>query len=247
MNKAVYFTAGILRLTLERPRDLRHVLGVANWALSEILDPLADTRCFERVTLDQLDPASHRWSFQSFPGVGASISLAEAAALAVLVRKSNAKRVFEFGTYKGVSTTQLALNLPPGGMVFTLDLPEDHPAYCLEISKPEEREIAGEKGKGILIPDDLLQKVTFLKSDSATFDTTPYRSSIDLVFVDGAHSFDYVKNDTEKALEMLKPGGIVAWHDCTPTHRDVVRYLQSLPAKPQLVAGTAIAFYVKKS
>jgi predicted O-methyltransferase YrrM len=156
-----------------------------------------------------------------------------------------AKRIFEFGTYKGVSTTQLALSLPDDGMVYTLDLPEAHPAYNLAIPKAEERQIAAETGKGILIPQELRHKVIFLRSDSATFDTSPYLGSMDLVFVDGAHSYEYVKNDTEKGLEMLRPGGIIVWHDCTLNHPEVVGYLKSFSPIPTLVRGTALAF-VKK-
>jgi predicted O-methyltransferase YrrM len=130
-------------------------------------------------------------------------------------------------------------------MVFTLDLPEDHPAYSLAIPKVAEQQIAAEKGKGILIPHDLGGKVTFLRGDSAKFDTTPYRESMDLIFVDGAHSYEYVKNDTVKGLEMLRSGGIIVWHDCTPSHPDVVHYLRSLPHMPTVVHGTTIAFLIK--
>jgi predicted O-methyltransferase YrrM len=169
----------------------------------------------------------------------------EGATLAALIQKVGAKRIFEFGTYKGVSTTQLALNLPNDGMIYTLDLPEDHPAYMLSIPKAEERQIAAETGKGVLIPQELRDKVTFLRSDSASFDTTPYLNSMDLVFVDGAHSYEYVKNDTEKGWEMLRSGGIIAWHDCNPSHPEVVTYLKSRNPIPTLVRGTALAF-VKK-
>jgi hypothetical protein len=70
---------------------------------------------------------------------------------------------------------------------------------------------------------------------------------MDLIFVDGAHSYEYVKNDTVKGLEMLRPGGIIAWHDCTPSHPSVVRYLSMLPHMPTIVHGTTIAFLVKAS
>ena len=50
-------------------------------------------------------------------------------------------------------------------------------------------------------------------SDSAKFDPTPYESKMDLVFVDGAHSADYVRNDSEKGWRMLRPGGVLVWHD----------------------------------
>jgi predicted O-methyltransferase YrrM len=130
-------------------------------------------------------------------------------------------------------------------MVYTLDLPEDHPSYTLAIPKAEERQIAAETGKGILIPQELRHKVTFLKSDSAKFDTTPYLGSMDLVFVDGAHSYEYVKNDTEKGWEMLRPGGIMAWHDCTSSHPEVVSYLKTYTPIPKMVRGTTLAFIRK--
>ncbi len=56
--------------------------------------------------------------------------------------------------------------------------------------------------------------ITQLWGDSATFDFSPYYNSMDFVFIDGAHSEHYVKNDTEKALQLIKKsGGIIVWHD----------------------------------
>ena len=245
MNKTLKFFTRITKIAKNNPADLRVVFGTANSVAEAIESPSADIRVFPSIDYADITGASSRFVMQTFPGVGASISILEGAALAAFVQRVGAKRIFEFGTYKGVSTTQLALNLRDDGMVYTLDLPEDHPAYTLAIPKAEERQIAAETGKGILIPQELSHKVTFLRSDSAKFDTTPYLNSMDLVFVDGAHSYEYVKNDTEKGLEMLRPGGIIAWHDCTPSHPDVVKYLKTLNLLPTLVKSTALAFLNK--
>lgn len=246
ISKAFQLGARLLSIGSRTPRDLQHILGIANWAAGEIADPAADTRMIPHVDVLDICPGTNRWVLQSFPSVGASVSPLECAALAALSNLVQAKRVFEFGTYKGVSTTQLALNLGEGGMVFTLDLPENHPAYSLPIPRPEEREIAEEGKKGILIPNDLRNRVTFLQSDSATFDETPYLDSMDLVFVDGAHSYEYVRNDTLKGWRMLRPGGVLAWHDVVPSHPDVVRYVKECGYGPTLVGGTALA-YARKS
>jgi tRNA A58 N-methylase Trm61 len=246
IDKLLQFSGRLVKIGSCNPRDIQHVLGIANWAAGEIADPVADVRAIPQVNVLDICPGTQRWTLQSFPSVGASVSPMECAALAALSRLVGAKRVFEFGTYKGVSTTQLALNVGDGGMIFTLDLPEDHPAYTLPIPKPEERQIAAEGGKGILIPRDLLDRVTFLRSDSAVFDESPYFGSIDLVFVDGAHSYEYVKNDTEKGWRMLRSGGVLAWHDCNAQHRDVVRYIKECGFDVKLVAGTALAFAIKK-
>jgi tRNA A58 N-methylase Trm61 len=245
IDKLLQFARRISSLALHNPRDVQHVLGIANWAAGEIADPVADVRNIPSVNVLDICPGTQRWALQSFPSVGASVSPMECAVLASLSHLVKARRVFEFGTYKGVSTTQLALNIGEDGMVFTLDLPEDHPAYSLPIPKPEERQIAAEGGKGILIPRDLLNRVTFLRSDSASFDETAYLGTIDLVFVDGAHSYEYVKNDTEKGWRMLRSGGVLAWHDCNAQHRDVVRYIKKCGFDTKLVSGTAIAYAIK--
>jgi len=228
------------------PRDLRHVFGVANATAAALQDRAADVREFSGVGLEEIASGT-RFTFQLFHGAQSSITLLEAGALAALMARAQARRVFEFGTYKGVSTTQLALNLPPGGKVFTLDLPDELKVGALRVDKQVEIQIAAESGKGSLIPEDLRSKVTFLQADSASFDTAPYRASMDLVFVDGAHSYDYVRNDTAKALELLRPGGVIAWHDCAPNHKDVVRALKDSGLPIHLVHGTALAFAFKHS
>lgn len=246
LTKIGTFARRLAQIAAHDPKDLQHIFGMANYAAGEILDPEADVRPVEAVDVLTLTTQSARWKLQTFPGIGASISPLECAALASLCHSVNAKRVFEFGTYMGVSTTQLALNIPDDGQVFTLDLPEDHPAYSLPIPKMEEQQIASEKNKGILVPEDIRGKVSFLRSDSATFDETPYLESIDLVFVDGAHSYEYVKNDSEKGLRMLRKGGVVAWHDFVPNHRDVVRYVRNCGLNVKRVSGTALAFAYKR-
>ncbi len=246
MLNSISFIYRLAKIAIHNPRDLRHVFDTANAVAHEISDPEADIRSIPAVSISNIPGGGGgRFAFQTFPGVKASITLQEAAALAALCRSVNAKRIFEFGTYKGVSTTQFALNLPEDGIVFTLDLPEGHPAYSLAITKEGERVIAAEGGKGVLVPADCRSKVTFLKCDSAVFDTSPYLNSMDLVFVDGAHSYDYVKNDTGKGLEMLRDNGVIAWHDCIPSHPDVVAFVKKCGRRVHRVLGTSLAFAIQ--
>jgi predicted O-methyltransferase YrrM len=52
---------------------------------------------------------------------------------------------------------------------------------------------------------------------------------VDLVFIDAGHTYDYVKRDTDQALTMLRPGGVIVWHDCFQVlHPDVTRRLCEL-------------------
>ncbi|MGQ0675227.1 MAG: class I SAM-dependent methyltransferase [Rhodospirillales bacterium] len=46
----------------------------------------------------------------------------------------------------------------------------------------------------------------------------PPPGGFDLVFIDGLHTYEQALRDTLNALKVLKPGGVVALHDCNPPH-----------------------------
>jgi predicted O-methyltransferase YrrM len=78
---------------------------------------------------------------------------------------------------------------------------------------------------------DVASKITQLFGDSKRFDETPHLGKCDLVFVDGSHAYSYVKSDSEKALRMLRPGGLLLWHDYDKGNiatGDVYKYLNEL-------------------
>lgn len=247
LKKLAELIRACFRIFFQKPRDLAHVFGTAHFAARQIENPNADVRKFPAIDWQEIVPGPISFNFFSFPGIGSSISLVEGAALVALMKKVRAKRVFEFGTYKGVSTAQMAANLPPDGKIFTLDLPDgDKADVALYISNEKERLIAREAGKGSLIPKELLTNIIFLRQDSALFDPEDFGEKMDLVFVDGAHNTFYVSNDTFKGWQLLREGGVIAWHDCTPSHPEVVSYLQTLKPKVALVAGTTLAFAFKQ-
>ncbi len=73
-------------------------------------------------------------------------------------------------------------------------------------------------------------------------------SPCDAVFIDGDHSRKGVLNDTELALQVIRPGGIVMWHDYhdlgTVDVRDVLHEIQKeFPDMPlRHVPGTWIVY-----
>ena len=173
------------------------------------------------------------------------VRLNELVALACLAQYRDALQVFEFGTGTGRTTLNIALNLRPGGRVFSLDLPEgaspDPAVYC----RDQASEVAsGDKAMFVRarlsnLPIDLL------RGESTTFDFSPWSQRIDIVFIDGGHSRKAVESDTANAFRMLKPsGGVVLWHDYLPQSCPaVVDYLNSLSRKlpVRLLAGTKTA------
>jgi hypothetical protein len=84
------------------------------------------------------------------------------------------------------------------------------------------------------------KRVCQIYADTRQWDTRAYPDGFfDTVFVDGGHRADIVKNDTALAVRLVRPGGLVIWHDFCPkvdvteacrSTRDVVRYLTTAAA-----------------
>jgi predicted O-methyltransferase YrrM len=132
--------------------------------------------------------------------------------VSAIAKKRRARNVFEFGTYVGRTTYHLTF-ASEEAHVTTLDLP------------PQASESAEELGR-MFRGSEREGRITQILADSSEFDPTPYSESMDFIFIDADHSYEFVKNDTEKALIMLRPGGVIAWHDYAVKSPGVVRYIQ---------------------
>jgi predicted O-methyltransferase YrrM len=135
--------------------------------------------------------------------------------------------IFEFGTYRGDTAWLLARNLPRA-RVFTLDLAgldavQDAQLELTDIDEYFHKWDRGVRFRGT--PE--AERITQLIGDSATFDFSPYRRSIDLAYIDASHSYSYVRSDTEAALAMLSPTGAIVWDDYTH-YAGIYAYLNEL-------------------
>ena len=65
------------------------------------------------------------------------------------------------------------------------------------------------------------------------------------MFIDGSHSYDNVRNDTERILDLMAPGGIVPWHNYVPAWPGVVEYLGERSQQLSLVRveGTNLVYH----
>jgi hypothetical protein len=157
--------------------------------------------------------------------------------------------VLEIGTCYGRTTVQLAANAPPGGKVYTVDLPPtDSPALAGAYSASDLELVAkngaGEIGrlyKGTPYADRVVQ----LLGDSATLDYPSLLDGqpVDLAFIDGGHIYEQVRADTERVLPLMRPGGVVFWHDYQPGCPGVCDYLHELAREHPIknVHGTELA------
>jgi predicted O-methyltransferase YrrM len=129
-----------------------------------------------------------------------------------------ARFIFEFGTFTGKTTYLLAKNAPEHAKVFTLTLPPEGRGEYLTQEQDHKKDTQAALDESIFTQfyyanTVVCQKITQLFADSKQFDETPYIEQMDLIFIDGSHAQSYVESDTQKALRMLRPGGIVIWHD----------------------------------
>lgn len=130
--------------------------------------------------------------------------------LALITRLVRPKRIFEIGTAKGYTALQFAANAPQAD-IFTLDLPEGS-ATLLPMTVMDERFTGVVKGETLRGRKEA-GNIHRLIGDSATFDFSPFAGNIDLFFIDGAHTYEYVKNDTMQALACCHQGSVIMWHD----------------------------------
>jgi predicted O-methyltransferase YrrM len=171
--------------------------------------------------------------------------------LCLLCRIVAPRVVFEIGTLRGYTTLHLALNSPPDARVYTLDVPRDGLARPrLATTLVDAQHVAASVGRDgyVFAGTEAEGRVTCLFGDSATFDYSPWHAGVDLFFIDGAHSYEYVRSDTLNALACVRPGGVVVWHDYGRVGvNGVSRWLEELSRDGRelyAVPGGSLAFMV---
>jgi predicted O-methyltransferase YrrM len=179
---------------------------------------------------------------------GAPSLAVDIMSLCLLCQAIRPRRIFEIGTFDGYSTAALAMNSPPDAVVYTLDLPGGKKG-TLETTVVDRRYVSAHSrvGRKTWEGTAAAGKVVQLYGDSAVFDFAPYRANIDLFFVDGAHSYEYVQSDTKNALLCTHPGSIIAWHDFGKSGVNGVQRVVSQLAgggRAVVVPGGSLAYLV---
>ena len=181
-------------------------------------------------------------------GVVASLSDRETWVIAGLAK--SARRVFEFGTCSGKTAHVMALNAPDDAEIHTLTIHPDDLA-SLDFGASDDRlhqDVAADEAAFTTFYYEghpTQAKIRQIFSDSKAFDDAPLKGSVDLVFIDGAHTRSYVESDTTKAMSMLSGHGVVLWHDYKPDAPDVFNYLNDLARELPLfhIKDTDIVMY----
>ena len=178
--------------------------------------------------------------------------LLETAVLLSLIKLIRPRRVFEFGTYLGIQTLNMAANLAPDAEILTLDL--DEQSFRQASQLPADRAISqrhlDHEDRLAFLGTEFENRVHALTGDSTRFDFSSYLESIDFIYIDGGHDARTVRSDTHSAFALLAEDHHTAgicWHDYgSTTYPDVTALLHELARERDLfhVEETMMCFYL---
>jgi predicted O-methyltransferase YrrM len=206
-------------------------------------------RPYQLLRIEDSFPDEIKFFMPQAQGQGSTSTL-ESVLLIKLMRVVDASYIFEFGTYKGLTTRLLLENLPEKNIaterIFTLDLPDienvNFQGSDMEIAKEAlnfRRKYLGSKNR---------HQVKQIFQDCLTFDAAAYLKKFQLIFVDGNHALEYVKSDTENAFRMLGDApSCIAWHDYgNPEFPELTAYINELAESKTIyhIENTMLAFHL---
>lgn len=173
--------------------------------------------------------------------------------LRYLYRHLRPRRHLEFGTWEGTGVlycleecdaTVWTINLlegerfPNGSWAYSSNFSTDEsvPGWANKITISDTTIGCQTDAKGFIgryyLDRGLGHRVCQIYADSRDWDITNYHEGFfDTCLIDGGHRPDVVANDTRKAVKVVRPGGVIMWHDFCP----VPEVLESAPTAHDVV------------
>jgi predicted O-methyltransferase YrrM len=174
---------------------------------------------------------------------------AEISALCELARSIQPKIILEIGTSQGGTLYLFSRLVQPGGLIISIDKPGE-PGSVRPVMRAVYRTFGKKNGAQVMT----LDRDSHAQSTHAEVANLLAGRSVDLLFIDGDHSYEGVKADFHSYRQWVAPNGIVGLHDIAHSdeHRTikVARFwrelttqglqLQSIIAKPGVSPGIGI-------
>ncbi len=108
------------------------------------------------------------------------------------------KLALEIGTFRGLVTSLIAMNMPEEGKIYTLDLPDGMvPKHASDLVYL--KSIDSHLGEYFRNTPWMGNKIEQLRGNSLEYDFTPYYDRMDLVVVDASHTYAAVFSDSMNA------------------------------------------------
>jgi predicted O-methyltransferase YrrM len=152
--------------------------------------------------------------------------------------------VMEIGTHEGRSARIILDHVNSVRSYFGIDV---EPGYIFKaLGQTTHNEIPEVPGRYALA--DHRYHLIIRKRGSFDIDSSP---QMDAVIIDGDHCAEAVINDTTLARRIIRPGGVIIWHDyCQNNRTDVPQTLESFRAQGAPIfhaKGTHTAFeFIRK-
>jgi predicted O-methyltransferase YrrM len=162
--------------------------------------------------------------------------------LKTLVReKFHDKKILEIGTYRGTTTYSMALNLS-SGTICTVDCGYEALKGLIEQEAPEHANKVnysaykvGEVYKTELAHHEQITQIIGDTTEESIAQKIIENGPYDLIYVDAAHTYEGIKNDTELSMQCLADNGIIIWDDYNGHWLGVNRFLDELSESRSLV------------
>ncbi|QNM84266.1 class I SAM-dependent methyltransferase [Polaribacter pectinis] len=142
------------------------------------------------------------YSLNTFSFLGGGSLPTDIMLLAGVCKQIQDCSYFEIGTWRGESVINVSENAKE---CYTLNLSKEQ---ILELGLPKKyADLHGFYSKE-------KENITHLFGNSLTYDFGKLNKKFDVIFIDGNHKYDFVKNDTAKVFKhLMHENSIVIWHD----------------------------------
>ena len=215
--------------------------------LDEFNATLANSKIKETILCKIFPPEVEEKGIElrDFLGSWGNLSIESIAKICLIIRHFNPRNIMEIGSFHGVTALQMAINSSFDSTVYTLDLPPGYSGHRMsEIDTYVFTKLYDSSQPRRYIGSPWEHKIVQLLGDSTTFDFSPYYGRMDLVLIDGAHDYETKKSDTEQAIKMLTPNGIIIWDNYGDIGcPDVTKYLNELDLPIHHLKNTSLAVY----
>jgi hypothetical protein len=171
----------------------------------------------------------------------------DAVALLSILVAEKPREVLEIGTFMGHTTRAFAENLDDS-LIHTVDLPPDFSVQQdLKEGPPKDdfhligRRVVGREFKGRVVEQRIRQHF----GDTAVINFQEFGKPT-FFFIDGSHTYEYCKQDSEKCFALCGGHGTFLWHDCDGSHPGVLKFITEWrkAGKPVArIAGTSLAYW----
>lgn len=163
------------------------------------------------ITLEEMAPVPTEFAVSRPPDWGGSMTITEISSLCHLVAARRPRKVLEIGSFRGLTTLNIAMNAPEAE-IHTLDLP---PGVSPGSTAFDTNDVNIITSRGGYYYESRPEAARIFQhyGDTATFDYEEIGGGVDFCLIDAAHSYEYVRNDTAKTLPLMADGGMILWHD----------------------------------